>query len=88
LKVNFSNHCNKFSISARPPKRCQSELPRILVPRSAFNIIVRKLAKRLEDLIQDSNALKPHLLPQMKALSNLVPELVNFGISVRNLTEL
>lgn len=43
----------------------------------------RKLTKRLEDLIQDSTALKAHLVPQMKALSNFVPELVNFGISVR-----
>jgi dynactin 1 len=42
----------------------------------------RKLTKRLEDLIQDSAALKAHLVPQMKALSNFVPELVNFGISV------
>ncbi|KAJ7449516.1 dynactin [Mycena latifolia] len=36
---------------------------------------------RLEDLIQDSTALKAHLVPQVKALSNFVPELVNFGIS-------
>lgn len=45
----------------------------------------RKLTKRLEDLIQDSTALKAHLVPQMQALSNFAPELVNFGISVRNL---
>jgi dynactin 1 len=43
----------------------------------------RKLTKRLEDLTHDSTALKSHLLPQLKALSNLAPELVNFGISVR-----
>jgi dynactin 1 len=31
----------------------------------------------------ETNKLKSHLLPQLKALNNLVPELVNFGISVR-----
>ena len=39
--------------------------------------------KRLEDLTQDSAALRVHLLPQLKALNHHVPELVNFGISVR-----
>lgn len=38
--------------------------------------------KRLEELARESSALKPYLIPPMKALSNLVPELVNFGISV------
>ena len=38
--------------------------------------------KRLEELAKESSALKPYLVPQMKALSNLVPKLVNFGISV------
>ena len=42
----------------------------------------RKLIKRLEELARESSALKPYLVPPMKALSNLVPELVNFGISV------
>jgi dynactin 1 len=42
----------------------------------------RKLAKRLEDLIQDSAAVKAHLVPQLKALSEIVPELVNFGFSL------
>jgi dynactin 1 len=44
-------------------------------------LFIRKLTKRLEDLTHDSGALKFHLLPQLKALNNLVPELVNFGIS-------
>ena len=48
-----------------------------------LNLFHRKLTKRLEDLTQDSGALKSHLLPQLKALNNLIPELVNFGISVR-----
>ncbi|KAG6371033.1 hypothetical protein JVT61DRAFT_10756 [Boletus reticuloceps] len=38
--------------------------------------------KRLEDVIQDSTALKAHLVGQLKSLSNAVPELVNFGISL------
>ena len=38
--------------------------------------------KRLEELVKESSALKPYLVPPMKTVSNLVPELVNFGISV------
>jgi dynactin 1 len=45
---------------------------------------LRKISKRVEELLQGSTALKAHLVPQMKALSNLVPEIVNFGISVRD----
>ena len=41
-----------------------------------------KLTKRLEDLTQESSALKTHLVPQLQALNNIAPELVNFGISV------
>jgi len=36
----------------------------------------------MEEVIQDSTALKGHLILQLKSLSNAVPELVNFGISV------
>lgn len=36
----------------------------------------------MEDLIQDSTALKALLLPQLQALNNDVPELVNFGFSL------
>ena len=42
----------------------------------------RKLARRLEELTQDSAALKALLLPQLQALNNEVPELVNFGFSL------
>ncbi|KAG5644147.1 hypothetical protein DXG03_009041 [Asterophora parasitica] len=42
----------------------------------------KKLTKRLDELIDDSTALKAHLIPQMKGLSNLAAELVNFGISL------
>ncbi|KAF9567724.1 dynactin [Agrocybe pediades] len=44
--------------------------------------VSRKMIKRLEELERDSAAVKPHLIPQMKALSNYVAELVNFGISL------
>ncbi len=38
----------------------------------------------MEDLTQDSMTLKSHLVPQLQALNNTVPELVNFGFSVRS----
>ncbi|KAJ7774997.1 dynactin [Mycena metata] len=56
-------------------------LQRLLDQYKGAKALSKKLTKRLEDLIQDSTALKAHLVPQMKALSNFVPELVNFGIS-------
>ena len=49
--------------------------------RSA-KVLSKKLIKRVEDLTQDSMALKAHLVPQLQNLNNTVPELVNFGISV------
>lgn len=42
----------------------------------------RKLTKRLEELTQESAALKPQLIPQLDALVKKVPELVDFGITV------
>ncbi|KAJ7729076.1 dynein associated protein-domain-containing protein [Mycena maculata] len=57
-------------------------LQRLLDQYKGAKALSKKLTKRLEDLIQDSGALKAHLVPQMKALSNFVPELVNFGISL------
>lgn len=56
-------------------------LQRLLDQYKGAKALSKKLTKRVEDLIQDSTALKAHLVPQMKALSNFVPELVNFGIS-------
>ncbi|KAJ3570761.1 hypothetical protein NP233_g4188 [Leucocoprinus birnbaumii] len=52
--------------------------------RSA-KVLSKKLTKRLDDLIQDSAALKASIIPQLKALSNPVAELVNFGISLAQL---
>ncbi|KAJ7650592.1 dynactin [Roridomyces roridus] len=56
-------------------------LQKLLDQYKGAKALSKKLTKRLEDLTQDSGALKAHLVPQMKALSNFVPELVNFGIS-------
>ncbi|KAG6879324.1 hypothetical protein C0992_003541 [Termitomyces sp. T32_za158] len=49
--------------------------------KSAKNVS-KKLAKRMEDLTEDSSALKAHLVSEMKSLSDLAAELVNFGISL------
>ncbi|KAJ2917876.1 hypothetical protein MD484_g2604, partial [Candolleomyces efflorescens] len=49
--------------------------------KSAKNLS-KKLIKRIEDLSADSAAVKAHLLPQMKGLTDHVSELVNFGISL------
>ncbi|KAH9926495.1 dynein associated protein-domain-containing protein [Fomitopsis serialis] len=45
----------------------------------------RKLTKRLEDLTQDSSALKAQFVSQLQGLANLTPELVNFGFSLAQL---
>jgi dynactin 1 len=42
----------------------------------------RKLTKRIEDLLHESSALKAPLVPQLQALTNQAPELVNFGFSL------
>ncbi|KAH0591318.1 hypothetical protein H2248_001401 [Termitomyces sp. 'cryptogamus'] len=44
--------------------------------------VSKKLTKRMDDLTEDSSALKVHLVPEMKSLSDLAAELVNFGISL------
>ncbi|KAL4247405.1 dynactin subunit family protein [Abortiporus biennis] len=49
--------------------------------RSA-KVLSKKLVKRVEDLTQESSALKAQLVPQLQALTNSVPELVNFGFSL------
>ncbi|EKM61655.1 uncharacterized protein PHACADRAFT_112443 [Phanerochaete carnosa HHB-10118-sp] len=57
-------------------------LQKLLDQCRATKVLTRKLAKRLEDLIGDSAAAKAHLVPQLKSLSENVPELVNFGFSL------
>ena len=42
----------------------------------------RKLVKRLEDLLVDSNALRPHVLPTIKALTESVSKPVDFAIQL------
>lgn len=41
----------------------------------------------MEELTQDSSALKPHLLPELDTLRQKVPELVDFGITVSGLSK-
>ncbi|KAH7886311.1 dynein associated protein-domain-containing protein [Phlebopus sp. FC_14] len=57
-------------------------LQRLLDQCKSAKVLSKRLTKRLEDVIQDSAALKAHLVPQLKSLCNAVPELVNFGISL------
>jgi dynactin 1 len=38
--------------------------------------------KRIEDLLQDSSALKGHLVSNLQDLNNSFSELINFGISL------
>lgn len=45
-------------------------------------VMSKKLTKRLEELTQDSGALKPQIIPQLDALGKMVPELVDFGINL------
>ena len=51
--------------------------------RSA-KVLSKKLIKRVEGFTQDSMALKALFVPQLQTLTNTVPELVNFDISVRS----
>ncbi|PCH34381.1 dynactin [Wolfiporia cocos MD-104 SS10] len=57
-------------------------LQKLLDQCRGAKVLSKKLAKRLEDLTQDSAALRAQLVPQLQALNNVVPELVNFGISL------
>lgn len=57
-------------------------LQKLLDQCKGAKALSRKLTKRLEDLTHDSGALKAQLLPQLRALNNLVPDIVDFGISV------
>ncbi|KAJ8701829.1 hypothetical protein PTI98_000580 [Pleurotus ostreatus] len=45
----------------------------------------RKITKRLEDLLQDSAALNPRLIPRFKSSTDMLTELLNFGISLAQL---
>ncbi|KZV79203.1 hypothetical protein EXIGLDRAFT_632417 [Exidia glandulosa HHB12029] len=45
-------------------------------------VMSRKLVKRIEDLLFDSNALKPYLTPNLNSLTVLVSKAVDFGIQL------
>ncbi|KAF8346896.1 dynactin [Amanita rubescens] len=57
-------------------------LQKLLEQCKSAKALSKKLTKRMEDLTHDNAALKAHLVPQMKGLTNFVEELVNFGISL------
>ncbi|KAG2122581.1 dynein associated protein-domain-containing protein [Suillus clintonianus] len=65
-----------------PEEELIEPLQKLLEQCKSAKVLSKKLTKRLDDVIQESSALKSHLLPQLKTLSNAVPELVNFGISL------
>ncbi|KIJ13750.1 hypothetical protein PAXINDRAFT_170080 [Paxillus involutus ATCC 200175] len=65
-----------------PETELFEHLQKLLDQCKSAKVLSKKLTKRLEDMIQDSTALKAHLVAQLNSLSNAVPELVNFGISL------
>ncbi|KAG9313881.1 dynein associated protein-domain-containing protein [Chiua virens] len=65
-----------------PESELFEPLQKLLDQCKSAKVLSKKLTKRLEDVIQDSTALKAYLVSQLKSLSNAVPELVNFGISL------
>ncbi|KAG1742767.1 dynein associated protein-domain-containing protein [Suillus paluster] len=65
-----------------PEEELIEPLQKLLEQCKSAKVLSKKLTKRLDDVIQESSALKSHLVPQLKTLSNAVPELVNFGISL------
>ncbi|THH30239.1 hypothetical protein EUX98_g3963 [Antrodiella citrinella] len=57
-------------------------LQKLLDQCRGARVLSKKLVKRVEDLTQESAALKSRIVPQLQQLVNDVPELVNFGISL------
>lgn len=47
-----------------------------------MNEEIRKLVKRMEDVLKESSAFKPYLLPQLNGLAVLVSKGVDFAIQV------
>jgi hypothetical protein len=65
-----------------------SEVGRLVASKiQALTQPYRKLVKRLEELAHESSALKAYLVPQLEALCNIVSEMVNLGIQVRQTAE-
>ncbi|KAI0652665.1 dynactin [Trametes meyenii] len=71
--------------SVDPDQDFFEPLQKLLDQARSSKVLSKKLTKRLEELTQDSLALRPLLVPQLQALNNTVPELVNFGISLAQL---
>ncbi|KAI0829040.1 dynactin [Trametes gibbosa] len=71
--------------SVDPEQDFFEPLQKLLDQSRSAKVLSKKLTKRLEELTQDSMALRPHLVPQLQAFNNTVPELVNFGFSLAQL---
>ncbi|KAH9854440.1 dynactin [Lenzites betulinus] len=71
--------------SVDPEQDFFEPLQKLLDQSRSAKVLSKKLTKRFEELTQDSMALKPQLIPQLQALNNTVPELVNFGFSLAQL---
>ncbi|EIW87309.1 hypothetical protein CONPUDRAFT_161877 [Coniophora puteana RWD-64-598 SS2] len=65
-----------------PEKELFEPLQSLLEQCKGAKVLARKLTKRVEELISENSALKTSLMPRLTALSNGVPELVNFGIDL------
>ncbi|XP_006453898.1 hypothetical protein AGABI2DRAFT_181913 [Agaricus bisporus var. bisporus H97] len=57
-------------------------LQKLLDQCKSVKVLSKKMTKRFDDLSQESAALKASIIPQLKALSNPVAELVDFGIQL------
>ncbi|KAF8518210.1 dynactin [Gautieria morchelliformis] len=57
-------------------------LQRLLDQCKSAKLISKKLVKRIEDMLQDTAALKAHLLPQLNSLTILVSKGVDFSIQL------
>ena len=63
--------------SGKNPSKCVSSFDGI---QNLTCFCYRKLMKRIEALLQDSSALKVHLVSNLQDLNNSFSELINFGI--------
>jgi dynactin 1 len=62
-------------------------LQKVLQQTKGAKNISRKLTKRIDDLVEESSALKAHFVPRLNAVNDLMPELTNFAIQVRRATK-
>jgi dynactin 1 len=81
LTRTSSRRCRARLGAPRPRRRSRGPPAAAGAGRGADNGY-RKLSKRLEELVADSSALRPHVLPRLHGIAERVPELTDFAISV------